>query len=288
MSSDLIIICGIAGLSIFLFIAGTLGANNGRGERNNDDWLWARMSEKMYDAIFQDRDPIEISKKFGLEYDKYMIACNIADRKPNIRKETINRVMAILFFFVGIVATILLYSPIPVIVATVIYYLAVTSVTKGVQSSAKRKKQQMKQELPRFADLLHSALSIDMPIEIAIEMISKQLPGVLAREMRYAIAEVQMGAKNWQAALEGLARKFEVDSFSDFVLDLVTAAEKGIPILEAVARKSIEIKQQRLLDAKDKTAKMTTAILMPIAIFKLLPLIILMMLPAFMQVTTGF
>jgi tight adherence protein C len=288
MLANPVAICALASASAFLIIAGTLGANNGRGERNNDDWLWVRTAEKMYDAIFQDRDPVLISKKLGLEYDKYMIACNVVGRVPNIKKEAMGRAAAISCFFAGVIASIVLFNPVPLFASVVVYYFAVSSVTRGVQSAAKRKKRQITLELPRFADLLHSALSIDLPIEKSIEMISKQLPGALAKEMRHAIAEVQMGAKNWQAALEGLARKFEVDTFSDFVLDLVTAAEKGVPIVEAVARKSIEIKQQRLLDAKDKTAKMTSTILLPIAIFKILPLLLFMMLPALMQIINGF
>jgi tight adherence protein C len=288
--SNVITISILVSVSVFLCIFALFSKDKERGARGvrENDWLWKNAAEKLYDAIFQNSDPISVGKKFGLEYDKYMLSCYIIGRTPNIKQEVMNRVTASIAFLAGAILSAAFLNPAPLVIGIVLYYLMVVNVVNGAQSTAKQRKRMITQELPRFADLLHSALVIDMPIESAIDMISQLLPGVLAQEMRYAMAEMKMGAKNWQTALEDMARKYEVDIFSDFVLDLITASNKGVPIIEAVARKSTEIKQQKLLDAKESASKMSNTVLVPIAVFKIIPLLAILLVPVMIQIFTNF
>ena len=287
-----LIIPAITGLGVLLLIIGL-----GSGDKTNltvereekpVSWLWTNGTEKLYDAIFQNRDPVTLAKKLGLEYDKYMLACAVADIKPNIKKETMNRVIAFTLIFAGIAITTLTFNPIPLFIGATSYYMLIITVVNGAQTQAKLRRKEIMHDLPRFADLLHSALIIGIPIEIALEMTANNLECRLSTEIKQAIAVMKMGAKDWQGAMEDLARKFEVNSFSDFVLDLITAAKKGVPIVEAVARKSVEIKQDGLYAAKEKVSKMTNQILLPVTIFKIIPLIILLIIPIVLQVYESF
>ena len=281
-----------AGLAAFLLVIGLGGTDKknlaaGR-EKSSGTWLWTNGVEKLYDAIFQNRDPIAVGKKLGLEYDKYMLACAVTGRKPNMKKETMNRVISFTLLFAGGIATFLTLSPFPVIIGFIAYYMLVAAVVNSAQTQAKVRRREILNDLPRFADLLHSALIIGIPIELALEMTADNLDSRLSLEVRQAIAVMKMGAKDWQGALEDLARKYEVDTFSDFVLDLITAAKKGVPIVEAVARKSVEIKQDGLFAAKERVSKMTNQILLPVAVFKIIPLIMLLMIPVIMQIYEQF
>ena len=157
-----------------------------------------------------------------------------------------------------------------------------------VDKAAKLKKFRMVDELPRFIDLLQTALQINMPVEDAIILTAKSLSDtVLAGEFLNAVADMQMGVHDWQAALEKLARNYEIDALSDFVLDLVTSYNKGVPIADAVARKSRDIKQSNLLSMKERASRLTSTILLPVLGFKVFPLLALLCIPIIQQITTG-
>ena len=100
------------------------------------------------------------------------------------------------------------------------------------------------------------------------------------------MAETELGAKSWQRALEEVALKYDVGVFSDFVLTLVAAYEKGIPIAETVVRKSSEIKQSNLLEAKERAVKLSNTVLLPVLIFKILPLLAIMLIPIMQQISS--
>lgn len=288
MSFEPITISAFSGISIFLFIIGLFSDDGGARQRDGGYWLWTDLRGKLFDALFQNRDPADIGKMLGLEYDKYMLNCNIMGHMPDIKKEVMDRAIASTAFIAGALLTVVFLNPVPLTLAILLYLWMVVRVVNGVEAQAKKRKKHIIHDLPRFTDLLHSILMIDVPVKNAIEMTARLLPCVLSREMSMAVAEMQIGAKNWQTALEDMARKYEVDVFSDFVLDLVTASSKGVPIVDAVKQKSTEIKQQRLLDAKEKVSRMNNSVLIPVAVFKILPLLMILLIPIMIQIFNNF
>ena len=286
MTLTLPIISVLYGFSAFLFMIayGAAPRYSALNKREAEDWLFADGLTKLYDLIFKDTDPVRVSKAFGLEYDKYMVDCMVIDRTPNLKKEAMQRVIGVFSFIFGIFISLLLMSPIPLVVGSCLYILLASMVPRSVHSKAQEKKQKINMELSRFVDLFLSALEIDFPVDIAIMETANALPCILSDELKTAMAETQVGAKNWQQALEAIARKYEIDLLSDFVLDVITAFNKGVSVTEAVSRQAYEIKQSSLLAAKEKTAKMANTILGPLVIFKILPLLIILMLPIIIEI----
>lgn len=151
---------------------------------------------------------------------------------------------------------------------------------------AKEKRKRMANELPRFIDLFATAAQIGIPVESAIKTTAKEIPCIVSEELLMVMAETEIGAKSWQRALEEVALRYDVGVFSDFVLALVAGYEKGIPISEIVGRKSMEIKQSNLLEAKERAAKLSNTVLLPVMVFKILPLLIIMLIPIMMQINS--
>lgn len=253
----------------------------------NDTWLFDHFFTKLYDALFENKDPVQISKKLGLEYDKYMISCNIIDKTPDFKKETMMRIIALVLFFISIVLSAILFSFVPFLFGACAYLLLVSNVTRSAQRAAEAKKSALLLEFPRFIDMLLSALEVGFPIDVAIIQVSNNVPGIISNELKKSVAEMQIGAKSWKDALESIARKYEIDLFSDFVLDVTTAYDKGVSVTESVARKAYVIKQSALLRAKERVAKMSTSVLVPIVIFKIIPLLAIMMVPIVIQIVSG-
>ena len=149
---------------------------------------------------------------------------------------------------------------------------------------ATKRKHEMIDEIPRFIDMLETALRVGLPIAEAITITAKHLKGTtIAKEFLSSVAEMQIGAYSWQQALERLADKYEIDVFSDFVMDIVTAYEKGVSVQQSVSNKNREIKLTRSLQIKSNAQRMNSTILLPITVFKLLPLLAIIGIPLFLQ-----
>lgn len=284
------IISALYGVAALLFTIG-IGAIPKRsilGRDNAEEWIFTNGFQKVYSAVFGETDPVRISKAFGLEYDKYMVDCSVIGKVPNMEKEAMMRVVGVFGFIFGIFMSVIIMSPYPIVLGCILYFGLAAAIPRGTHQKALSKKRQLGNELSRFVDLFLSALEINFPVEIAIMQTAEALPCALSTELLEAMAETQVGAKNWQQSLESLARKYEIDQLSDFVLDVITAYNKGVSVTEAVARKSYEIKQSSLLRAKEQTSKMTNTILVPLVLFKILPLIIVLMLPIVMEIMQFF
>lgn len=248
------------------------------------EWLFEHFFGKLYKAFFgPSTDPVKINKSLGLEYDKFMIDCAVIGKIPDFEVMAMQRIIGVFSFFFSIPLSLILHSYIPIIVGICMFLGLCSLPIRSVHSAAQRKKQRMLAEMPRFVDLLLSALEINLPIETAILTTADNVPCLLSNELKATFAETQIGAKSWQEALESVARKYEIDQLSDFVLNIITAYNKGVSITEAVAREAYNVRQNSLLMAKEKTAKMTSGILFPLLIFKILPLLVIMLVPIMIQ-----
>ena len=113
------------------------------------------------------------------------------------------------------------------------------------------------------------------------------MKSLLSEEFKNAMTEMELGVSGWQQALERIAAKYDIETLSEFVMDTSTAYQKGVSIADTVTRKSKDIKQKHLLSIKEKAGKTTNTILIPMVIFQFLPMIAFILLPAFLQVSTG-
>lgn len=245
--------------------------------------LYKDLDVKIYDAFIHKKPEI-VARKIGINAEEYYKNCELI-RKPANLKGLIAKIglsaMTVLWFAViGLITKNWYVS----IAGILIGLFLIVYLVKRPEEQAADVRAQIVAEMPRFLDMLQTALYINMPVEEAISITAKHLKGtLLADEFAKTVAEIQLGAFGWQTALENMSHKYEVDIFSDFVLDIVTAYDKGIPIYDVVARKNKEIKQTNLLTLKENASKLNSTIVIPIAIFKLLPLIVILCIPIIYQ-----
>lgn len=283
MRIDLIAVCALYGLGLAIFLVLFLSRPKKSKLNGDDGWLFHDFFHKMYFAFFGDKDPTRICKSLGMEYDKYMLNCLILNRQPDLVKEAMAHILGVFLFVASVPATVILYSPVPLVIGCVTYLLLCSVRVRSIAGEAERKKLTLLTEMPRFVDLLLSALEANMSVENAIIQTADAVPCVLSDELKATLAETKLGAKNWQQALEAVAHKYEIDELSDFVLNIITAYNKGISVTAAVTQEAHAIRQSALLKAKERTAKMTSTILFPLVIFKMIPLMALMMIPIMIQ-----
>lgn len=253
-------------------------------------WLFEDWQTHIYDALFANKDPKEFGKKFGIDIDQYYNNCVIIKKEPRPKAVIVDKLCGYAILALGCAIGFPSLNMIVVFVALLIAFPFITMPIYLVETAAEKQKFTIADELPRFLDMLHTALLIGMPVEQAIELTAKNLPGtLLASELLVTLAETKVGAFSWQKALERLARKYNVDPLSDFVLDITNAYKLGASITESVSRKSRDIKQTNLITMKERASKLTNTILFPILIFKLVPLLLIMFIPIMLQLQqSGF
>lgn len=281
---------GIAVFSLTIAACTVLYATDAERRKDTDNWLFSNWQEKLYDCLFSGKPVESIATKVGLNAARYLHDCRLCNRANDIKKIIIDRICGILLMFAFFIIGLVTLQPIIMVAGIILAVPLILLLPKQAERAAKNKKFIIANDLPRFLDLLHTALIIEMPIEQAIEVTATKLKGtVLADELLNTIAETKLSGRNWQHALSNLAAEYEVDALSDFVLDITNAYNTGASITGSVERKSRDIKQTNLLMMKERAGKLTNTILFPVLIFKILPVIALLCIPIIQQLNAyGF
>lgn len=279
--------CSIFFLLIFFAIIRDEVINrHAREKRVQDEWLFKRWDEKIYDALMS-MPPEKVLKSLGVDTEKYLKDCAvIRNHFPNLKKLAADKLIGCFLVVTGIM--LLALSGLTGIIFTVVILLLGLKVyecdVKKVKKLADSKRKQIQNELPRFLDLLQTALYINMSVNDAITVTATHLKGtMISEELLATMAETQISAISWQEALQDIATKYEVDSFSDFVLYLITGYEKGLNIYDVVSRQAREVRQYQLISAEERANKVNSAIIVPVAVYKLVPLLLICGLPLIMQ-----
>jgi tight adherence protein C len=292
MSMPLELIAILYGIAIFFaVIAGIALFHSARvTKRSGSAWLFDNWELQLYEALFSERDPLSIGKKIGMDVEKYTHNCKLTHQADRTKQVIIDKLCGFAIVAVGCLVGVFMRNPIVMVVGLVIAFPFIALPIHFVESAAEKRRFVVADELPRFLDMLHTALIMGFPVDQAIEITAQNLRGtILAEELLKTLAETKVGAYSWQEALERLASMYGVDTLSDFVLDITNAYKLGSSITESVARKSKDIKQSNLVAMKERASKLTNTILFPILFFKIVPIIALMGVPIVVQLqATGF
>lgn len=293
MFTNALFVSILTGLSVFMFfiLIAVLQYNQNSkrmrsGKKNPEDWLFKDFSVKLYGAFFGWTDPDVIAGKIGINIEKYYKSCALTKTKPDMKNLVMNHIYA---FIILVVCSImaLLFNIWFLFLGFFVFLYLVYYEQKRLDGIAENMRIQVANELPRFLDLLQTELQVGLPIETAIDILSSKMKSLLSEEFKNAMTEMELGVSGWQQALERIAAKYDIETLSEFVMDTSTAYQKGVSIADTVTRKSKDIKQKHLLSIKEKAGKTTNTILIPMVIFQFLPMIAFILLPAFLQVSTG-
>ena len=261
-----------------------------RVQRPENEWLFTNWDEKLYDCMSR-KNPEEVLVKLGVNVEEYKKNNSILKRKePNLKKLAADKYVGIFTMLFGM----LLFAIAGVsgaVVAILVFgfgYLLYMGDVERVKKEANAKKRRIEIEMPRFLDLLQTALYIDIPVSDAIIETAKRLKNTyIAKELIGSIAESQMGSMSWQQALQDLAVAYDVDMLSDFVQYLINGYEKGLNIYDVVSRQAEETRKTALVHSEESANKLNSSILLPVAVFKLAPLVFIVGYPLVYQIVNG-
>lgn len=257
------------------------------GKNNPDDWLFHDFYLKVYSAFFGIKEPEDVAIKLGINIEKYYKNCQLTRTRPNAKRLIVNTIYGFAAFLVSILLS-LLVSPVFAALGVFLFFYLVFFEQQRLNSKAEEMKEQVAAELPRFLDILQTELIVGLPIETSIYIICEKFDSLISREFLEALNEMELGISGWQQALEKVAAKYDIETLSDFVLDVSTSYMKGVSITDSVVRKTKEVKETHLLNIEERAGKATNTMLIPMAIFQFIPLIVLIMFPTMIQIFNAF
>ena len=263
----------------------------GTGKRDENDWLFMNFSEKVYSLFYGDKEPE--GTMYGINVEQYERQCRILHMEPKTKTVIARRLEGMLVLVLTMVMAYFamqIDNVIAIIVgisgAAAFYILYVYSTT-DVSRRSKNRLERVKEDLPRYVVLLEKAM--DLPIEQALRITSEKFKSPLSTDLIDSFNEASLGVSSgWQGTLVMLAKRYDIDSFSSFVLDIINAYEQGIDIREAVLRKQKELEEERIYDVQAHDSMLKTIVFIPVIIFKLIPVAALICLPMLMAVQGGF
>ena len=257
------------------------------GKNNPDDWLFHNFYLKVYSAFFGIKEPEDVAIKLGINIEKYYKNCQLTRTRPNAKRLIVNTIYGFAAFLVSILLS-LLVSPVFAALGVFLFFYLVFFEQQRLNSKAEEMKEQVTAELPRFLDILQTELIVGLPIETSIYIVCEKFDSLISREFLEALNEMELGISGWQQALEKVAAKYDIETLSDFVLDVSTSYMKGVSITDSVVRKTKEVKETHLLNIEERAGKATNTMLIPMAIFQFIPLIVLIMFPTMIQIFNAF
>lgn len=294
MGANSILISVLVGLSLFLIILAiaTIHYDNKikgtrYARRHPNDWLFSDFDDQVYQAFFKDKNSDDVAKKIGLNLEEYEKSCAICQETPNTKKIDVYFLYGMFSLLVTAILALATKAYALLLIGVIGFFYFVYYQQHKERQKAQRMRDEIANELPRFLDLLQAELDVGLPIEIAIRKLAERMDTLLAREFLASLNDVQLGSSGWQEALEDLAAKYDVETLTDFVLNVNTAYSRGVDIADVVTRKTKDIKDSHVLGVKERAGKATNTILLPITIFQIVPMIAFLMIPALGTVMNG-
>lgn len=239
---------------------------------------------RYYNFLFGDGAPEPIAKAVGLDYSTIIASLKILKSEKRVEDYIMLRILGFALVIGSLIMAAIGVHYLVMVGGLIGYYMCGMSPVSKLEKSVKEYKREIELELPRFLDLLRVNTELGRPITVAIEGMARLVPGPVSTEFIEAMEEAKIGKYSWQEALEHMSAKLNIEPLSDFISELIIASSKGTSISDVIGQKAEAMRTMRLNRIRERAAKMSSLLMMPLAVFKLLPLIGLILLPILLQV----
>lgn len=149
-----------------------------------------------------------------------------------------------------------------------------------VETADKQAKEEIRRQVPVFFGIVQALVEAGLPVHTAVRSSARRFGGRLGQELAFLeVEEKRYG--NWRKALEEMAYRWEIESLVAIVLEINVAMTKGVSIAGALASQVEELLKQQEDEAADRMNRMSVRLLPLLIIFMGVPLLFLVLGPAF-------
>ncbi len=139
-------------------------------------------------------------------------------------------------------------------------------------------------ELPTVLDMLTIATSAGLAPEQAVDLVSRESEGLIARELRLATREMALSRRSLVESLERVAERNAIPEFTSFVSQLRASYEQGIPIVQTLSSQAESLREKKRLKIVEEGGKATVRMILPVALFILPVLFVVLLVPATVEI----
>jgi len=160
----------------------------------------------------------------------------------------------------------------------------------GLGRAIKRRQNNLRKQLPDGLDLLVICTESGLSLDAAFSRVARELgfsSPHLADEI--GLTSVELGfLPNRRQALQNLAKRTELPAIRGVVNTLVQTERYGTPLAHSLRVLSAEFREERMLKAEEKAAKLPAILTVPMILFILPVLFVVLIGPAIIQVIEKF
>lgn len=152
---------------------------------------------------------------------------------------------------------------------------------------ARRRREQMRRELPGALDVLAVSVEAGLGFDAALAKLSEHMRGPLVDELSLLLAELRIGESR-PNALRKLAARLDIPELTTLVSALVQAEQLGTPLGRMLRVQARESRQRRQVAAEERALKAPVKMLLPTAVFIFPAMFIVIIAPALITITSSF
>lgn len=142
-----------------------------------------------------------------------------------------------------------------------------------------KRQKEIERDLLGFSDTLALATEAGLPLTMAIRRVSEYYPGEMARGFLRAIEEINLGRPEKEVLLE-FGERMGSEELKTLTAAIAQAQELGVSISSVLRGQAEQIRKLRQLKAQEIAQKASIKLLGPVIVFMFLPLLVLLMGPA--------
>jgi tight adherence protein C len=155
-----------------------------------------------------------------------------------------------------------------------------------VKNLAQRRQQALQKSLPDGLDLLVICAEAGLSLDAALIRVAREL-GPSAPELadEFSLTSIELGfLPDRKQALDGLVQRTQLSALRSVVATLLQSERYGTPLAESLRVLAAEFRNERLLKAEEKAAKLPAILTVPMVIFILPALFIVLLGPGILSV----
>jgi tight adherence protein C len=156
----------------------------------------------------------------------------------------------------------------------------------GLGQAVKRRQTRLRRQLPDGLDLLVICAEAGLSLDAALNRVAREL-GLSAPDLadELGLTAVELGfLPNRRQALMNLTKRTNLPAIRGVVNTLVQTERYGTPLAHSLRVLSAEFREERMLKAEEKAAKLPATLTVPMILFILPTLFIVLIGPAIIQV----
>jgi tight adherence protein C len=156
-----------------------------------------------------------------------------------------------------------------------------------VGSRARKRRDQIRSQLPDALDLLAVSVEAGLGFDGAISKLIDHMDGALSEEFGLTLNEIRIGESR-QDALKKLAARADTPEISGFTRAIIQADQLGISLGRILRVQATDTRQRRQAAAEEKAMKAPIKMLFPTVLFIFPAMFLVILGPAFLNLSKIF